>query len=159
MNDTVCENCAKHVGSVYWRGEMDHLTATRMGHESLPKWCLCCTTKASIEYAEKQAARLPGLREELEHLLYACPEFEEPERPIDTGDAVEEISTGLVLEVAAVRGDALYWVGWPPGKGDLSNYRLKERATDAYRQHLLGQIAASSHSCAAWARARLRSVS
>jgi len=75
---------------------------------------------------------------------------------IDTGDHVRHGPTGETWVVARVDGQHLYWQGWPPGRADLKDCTLIDKATPARRARNLESLAESEHSCAGWAADRLK---
>jgi len=59
-----CDQCGEHQATCrIWAPRRDGIHFTERGAAWL---CECCYLKGSIEYAEKQALRLPELREKLE---------------------------------------------------------------------------------------------
>jgi hypothetical protein len=63
----LCGNCKTRPGTKWWSGEQ--LSALEFAHGCRPvAWCEMCVVTAQIEFVEKQAARLPGLRERLAEL-------------------------------------------------------------------------------------------
>jgi hypothetical protein len=62
MNKTLCENCGKHEGTEMWVGQGGILD---YAHGMYAMWCLCCTIKAQIAYAEERAEDLPNLKKKL----------------------------------------------------------------------------------------------
>jgi hypothetical protein len=61
---TVCRNCKEHPGTVKWSGNVGVGDIIHGAH--VYAWCGCCVIRQDIAYAEEQAARLPGLRAQLE---------------------------------------------------------------------------------------------
>lgn len=59
--------------------------------------------------------------------------FEPPAEVIDTGDHVFHEPSGETWVVAFVDGDKLYWMGWPPGRADLKDCKLTQKADVARR--------------------------
>ena len=76
---------------------------------------------------------------------------------IDTGDHVRHAPSGEDWVVAYVRGDRLAWCGWPQGEADLADCTLVKKATQAERDKLLREMAASGSADmrASYARQRL----
>ena len=68
------------------------------------------------------------------------------DQQIDTGDTVFHKSTGETWLVACVEDEWISWVGWPEGRGQLSDCTLTKKATPAQRQELLEQMAAMRES-------------
>ena len=60
---------------------------------------------------------------------------------IDTGDTVFHKPSGETWVVAAVEGEHLYWCGWPPGRAQLADCELREKADESHRLALLRQLA------------------
>jgi hypothetical protein len=63
-----CSKCGQRPGTVKWLGELGMLAATHGMHQW---WCEVCVNEAHIAYAEKQAARLPGLYRDRDLILAA----------------------------------------------------------------------------------------
>jgi hypothetical protein len=60
--DTRCDNCGQLGATIKWFGEGGTLAFT---HGWWKPWCELCALKANLEYAEKQARRIPDLRKQL----------------------------------------------------------------------------------------------
>jgi hypothetical protein len=60
---TMCYHCGKHSATHHWYGDTSVMGFVHMDPEF---WCECCCLREQIVYAEKQAAKLPQLRSELE---------------------------------------------------------------------------------------------
>lgn len=74
---------------------------------------------------------------------------------IDTGDVVFHRPTGEEWLVGRVDRDSLYWLGWPPGRAQVKDCLLVDKATREGREKLLMEIACSHHSLAQYAQDRL----
>ena len=61
----VCANCKVHAATGVWIGEEGGLAWV---HGAGVPWCECCMLKYQVDYAEKRAADLPGLRTKLEEV-------------------------------------------------------------------------------------------
>jgi hypothetical protein len=64
--DGPCKRCGHDPATVFWTGEQSAFEAARF--KSAVPWCDRCAVLGQIEYAEKLAERLPGLREELKRI-------------------------------------------------------------------------------------------
>jgi hypothetical protein len=60
---------------------------------------------------------------------------------IETADTVLHRPTGEEWLVAGVDGDRLYWCGWPPGRANLADCELVQKATDEDRSKLRAKLA------------------
>lgn len=68
----LCENCGEREGKWHWLGESDASLAISHGWvQSYPWWCQVCCLKGKIEYATKQAAKIPAYEKELAEILDA----------------------------------------------------------------------------------------
>jgi hypothetical protein len=65
VSDIPCVQCGERAGTVKWYGDGGALAVS---HGFYVMWCERCALKAQLAYAEAQAARIPGLRQELEAL-------------------------------------------------------------------------------------------
>lgn len=64
---------------------------------------------------------------------------------IDCGDHIHHGPSGEDWVVSAVKGEKLYWCGYPfGGYADLSDCTLVKKATDDQRLKLLSELAAMS---------------
>lgn len=61
----ICANCGEREGTINWVGRggvMDFV------HGMYEVWCELCAVEADLEYAKKQAKRVPELEKKLEKL-------------------------------------------------------------------------------------------
>jgi hypothetical protein len=62
---TMCANCGKRPATNNWVGEG---TTLDLIHGNYVQWCEPCCAKASLEYARKQADRIPELEDWVKRL-------------------------------------------------------------------------------------------
>lgn len=63
--DRLCANCLTRPAAEQWVGEGGYLAYS---HGMSSWWCTLCVAKASLEYARKQAERIPTLEAEVARL-------------------------------------------------------------------------------------------
>lgn len=81
-DDAICAHCRRHKATIKFT---KHGGMLEISHGFYELWCECCYTRASLEYAQNQAARIPELREKLKS---ACEGQELP----DSGELINENS-------------------------------------------------------------------
>ena len=62
----MCAKCGSRPGNIQWVGEGGYLA---FSHGMYAMWCLVCATEAQLEYAQRQAATVPGLEAKLARVL------------------------------------------------------------------------------------------
>lgn len=62
--EQLCANCNAAPGTEQWAGELDAINVAR-NPQWVKRWCRPCCARAQLAYAEKIAAHIPALREEL----------------------------------------------------------------------------------------------
>lgn len=64
-----CDNCGDHQGTGFWLGERAPDYHMPFAYKGI--WCACCMTRAQLEWAEKEAARIAATIPELRAKLAA----------------------------------------------------------------------------------------
>jgi hypothetical protein len=94
--ERLCDNCHSAPGTERWAGDSDALTVAR-NPQWVKMWCRPCCAKAQLVYAEKLAANIPALRQE----LGIAP-------PASAGGAQDTTSAELIPPNPNRRGELVY---------------------------------------------------